>query len=42
MVPDRAPVPTAAVAAPAFLTLLFGVFPGLVYGFLHSAAVLRW
>jgi NADH-quinone oxidoreductase subunit N len=41
-VPDRAPLPTAAVAAPAFVTLLLGVFPGLVYGFLHSAAVLRW
>jgi NADH-quinone oxidoreductase subunit N len=37
-----APLPTLAVSAPAFLTLLFGVFPGLVYGFLHSAAVLRW
>ena len=41
-VPERAPLPTAAVAAPAFLTVLFGVFPGLVTGFLHSASVLRW
>jgi NADH:ubiquinone oxidoreductase subunit 2 (subunit N) len=35
-------MPTAAVAAPAFLTLLFGVFPGLISGFLHTASVLRW
>src|SRR5206468_7675382 len=42
VVPQRAPIPTAAVSVPGFLTLLFGVFPGLVFGFLHSAAVLRW
>ena len=37
-----APMPAAAVAAPAFLTLLLGFFPGLITGFLHTAAVLRW
>src|SRR5256884_5736 len=37
-----APMPTAAVAAPAFLTLLFGFFPGLISGFLHTAAGFPW
>jgi NADH-quinone oxidoreductase subunit N len=37
-----APMPAAAVAAPAFLTLLLGLFPGLISGFLHTASVLRW
>jgi NADH-quinone oxidoreductase subunit N len=31
-----------AVATPALLTLVFGVFPNLVYGFLKTASVLRW
>jgi NADH-quinone oxidoreductase subunit N len=40
--PDRSPVPTVAAAVPAVLTLLFGVFPGLVYGFLDTASVFTW
>jgi NADH-quinone oxidoreductase subunit N len=38
----RAGLSTIAVSAPALLTVLFGIFPGLIYGFLESAAVLRW
>jgi NADH-quinone oxidoreductase subunit N len=40
--PRPARMPAGAVAIPAFLTLLFGVFPGLISGFLHTASVLRW
>jgi NADH-quinone oxidoreductase subunit N len=40
--PRPARMPTLAVAAPAAITLLFGIFPGLVYGFLQTAAALRW
>ena len=40
--PAAGRLPTIAVAAPAVPTLLFGVFPGLIYGVLHTAAVLRW
>ena len=36
------PVAGTAVVAPAVLTLLFGVFPAILFGFLDSAAVLRW
>jgi NADH:ubiquinone oxidoreductase subunit 2 (subunit N) len=32
----------AAIAIPAGLTLLFGVFPGLILGFLERAAIIRW
>jgi NADH-quinone oxidoreductase subunit N len=32
----------AAVAVPAALTLVLGVFPGLVLGFLDKAAIIRW
>jgi NADH-quinone oxidoreductase subunit N len=39
--PRAAPIPILAMAAPAALTLLFGVFPGLVFGFLNSAAAFR-
>jgi hypothetical protein len=34
-------LPLVAVAGPAVLTLLFGVFPGLVFGFLNQAATFR-
>jgi len=40
--PDRSTWPRVAVAVPAFLTLLFGVFPGIVLGLLDKAAILRW
>jgi NADH-quinone oxidoreductase subunit N len=40
--PDRSPAPTLAVAVPALATLAFGVFPGLVFGFLETASVFRW
>jgi NADH-quinone oxidoreductase subunit N len=40
--PDRSPWPRVAVAVPAVLTLLFGVFPGIVLGLLDKAAILRW
>jgi NADH-quinone oxidoreductase subunit N len=39
--PRAAAAPLAAIAAPAVLTLLLGVFPGLVFGFLNSAAAFR-
>ncbi|MDP9342918.1 MAG: NADH-quinone oxidoreductase subunit NuoN [Actinomycetota bacterium] len=42
VVPETRPVPALAMAAPAALTLLFGVFPQIVFGFLRSAAILRW
>ena len=32
----------AAIAIPAGLTLLFGIFPGLILGFLERAAIIRW
>ena len=41
-VPETRPVPAVAMAVPAVLTLLFGVFPQIVFGFLRSAAILRW
>jgi NADH-quinone oxidoreductase subunit N len=40
--PDAALVPRLALAVPAGLTLLFGVFPQVVLGVLEEAAVLRW
>jgi NADH-quinone oxidoreductase subunit N len=40
--PDRSPWPRVAVAVPAVLTLMLGVFPGLVLGLLDKAAILRW
>jgi len=32
----------ATLAVPATLVVVFGVFPGLIVGFLEQAAVLRW
>jgi NADH-quinone oxidoreductase subunit N len=40
--PDRSPVGRVAVAVPAFLVLLFGVFPSLLFTFLRSASVIRF
>jgi NADH-quinone oxidoreductase subunit N len=41
-VADDASPPVVAVTAAAGVTLLFGVAPGLLLGFLEKAAVLRW
>ncbi|MFB3737531.1 MAG: NADH-quinone oxidoreductase subunit NuoN [Candidatus Velamenicoccus archaeovorus] len=40
--PDASLTPRAVLAVPAVLTLLFGVFPGLILGLLEKASVLRW
>jgi NADH-quinone oxidoreductase subunit N len=40
--PDRAPIGRVAVAVPAFLVLLFGVFPSLLFNALRSASVIRF
>jgi NADH-quinone oxidoreductase subunit N len=40
--PDRSPLPTLAVAVPAVMTLVLGVFPQLAYKFVDSASVFRW
>jgi NADH-quinone oxidoreductase subunit N len=42
VVVDRAPLARLAVTLPAITTLLFGVFPGLLFGVLKSAAVIRF
>ena len=39
---EGAPVGRVAVLVPAVLTLLFGVFPGLLFGILKSASVIRF
>jgi NADH-quinone oxidoreductase subunit N len=40
--PDRSFVARLTIAIPALLTLVFGVFPGLVLELLKKASVLRW
>jgi NADH-quinone oxidoreductase subunit N len=35
-------VARAAITIPAALTLLLGVFPDLILGFLERAAIIRW
>ena len=40
--PDESWLPRIAIAVPATLVVLFGIFPGLIVGFLEQAAVLRW
>jgi hypothetical protein len=35
-------LPRVAIAVPAVLVLVLGVFPGLIVGLLDEAAVLRW
>jgi len=39
---DRTVVLRVALAIPAILTLVLGVFPGLLVGVLEKAAILRW
>jgi NADH-quinone oxidoreductase subunit N len=39
---DHSVLPRLAVAIPAVLTLVLGVFPGLVTGLIEKASVLRW
>jgi len=39
---ERAPLGRIAVALPAVATLLFGVFPGLLFGLLKTASVIRF
>jgi NADH-quinone oxidoreductase subunit N len=39
---QRTAIVGLAVAAPAVLTVLFGVFPSLLFGFLHHASVIRF
>jgi NADH-quinone oxidoreductase subunit N len=40
--PDRSMWPRAALGVCALITLVLGVFPGLVLGLLEKASVLRW
>jgi NADH-quinone oxidoreductase subunit N len=40
--PDESWLPRITLAVPATLVVVFGVFPGLIVGFLDQAAVLRW
>jgi len=40
--PDPTVLPRLVIAIPAAVTLVLGLFPGLVIGFLDQAAVLRW
>ena len=40
--PDPSLLPRLAIVVPALATLVLGVFPGLVTGFLDTAAVIRW
>jgi NADH-quinone oxidoreductase subunit N len=40
--PDPSLLPRLTIAVPALAVLVLGLFPGLVIGFLNSAAVLRW
>jgi NADH-quinone oxidoreductase subunit N len=39
---DDAVLPRVALAVPAVLTLVLGVFPGLIVGILQKASVLQW
>ena len=39
---ERAPVARVAILIPAGVTLLFGVLPGILFGFLRSASVVRF
>lgn len=40
--PDVPRATSVAVVVPAVLVLVLGVFPGLVWGFLESASILKW
>jgi NADH:ubiquinone oxidoreductase subunit 2 (subunit N) len=39
---ERSPVAAFGVAVPAFLTVLFGVLPGLLLGLVRHASVIRF
>ncbi|HSJ51620.1 MAG TPA: NADH-quinone oxidoreductase subunit N, partial [Actinomycetota bacterium] len=39
---DRSWMPQILVGVPAALVVVLGLFPGLVVGFLETAAVLQW
>ena len=39
---DRSLMPRVAMAIPAILTLVLGIFPGLIAGILERASILRW
>ncbi len=39
---DRSLMPRVALAIPAILTLVLGIFPGLIAGILERASILRW
>jgi len=39
---DRTVLLRVALAIPAILTLVLGVFPGLLVGILEKASILRW
>ncbi len=39
---DRTLMPRVALLVPAILTLVLGVFPGLIVGVIDKASVLRW
>jgi NADH-quinone oxidoreductase subunit N len=39
---DRSILPRVAIAFPAALTLVLGIFPGIALGVLDKASVLRW
>ena len=39
---DRSPLGRIAVGLPALPTLLFGIFPGLLFGLLKTASVIRF
>jgi NADH-quinone oxidoreductase subunit N len=40
--PDAGGLAGAALAAPAILTILLGLFPGILVGIIREASVLRW
>ena len=39
---DRAMVNRLAILGPAVLTILFGILPGILFGVLRSASVIRF
>ncbi|MGH2595069.1 MAG: NADH-quinone oxidoreductase subunit N, partial [Actinomycetota bacterium] len=39
---DRSVLPRIALAIPAILTLVLGIFPGTIMGILERASILRW
>jgi NADH-quinone oxidoreductase subunit N len=39
---EQGPAARVAILIPAALTVLFGIFPGILFGLLHSASVIRF